>query len=162
MGSSVSPSATSNVRSTKYERKRKLEKVIDSNTNSSDSDSDSEDGNAVVDSAVQNDDAPALSHAARRRQMKQLKRKQREEESDGILDSAEPKKKRKLNGGRAQDIADRDATRKNSVWIGNMTFKTTEEDLRAFFKNRGSVDITRVNMPTKAGGKPGVKSENRG
>jgi RNA recognition motif-containing protein len=161
MGSSVSPPPASGVRSTKHDRKRKPEKVIDSDPNSSDSDSDSENGNGVVDSTVQDDDIPVLSHAARRKQMKQAKRRQREEESDGI-DSAGPKKKRKLSGGRVKDAADRDITRKNSVWVGNMTFKTTEEDLKAFFKDRGLSEVTRVNMPTKAGAKPGFKSENRG
>ncbi|EKM79954.1 hypothetical protein AGABI1DRAFT_72681 [Agaricus bisporus var. burnettii JB137-S8] len=159
MGSSPSP--TPGFQSTKHDRKKKPEMIVDSDSNSSESDSGSENGNGVVNSTAQDVDEVVLSHAARRKQMKEAKRKQREEENNDV-DSAGPKKRRKLNGGRGTDAVDRDVKRKNSVWVGNMTFKTTEEELKTFFKDRGLGEVIRIHMPSKAGGKPGFKSENRG
>ena len=54
--------------------------------------------------------------------------------------------------------------RQNSVWVGNLSFKTTPEALRAFFAGCG--EITRVHMPMKMastgpGGRGAVK-QNRG
>ncbi|THV08143.1 hypothetical protein K435DRAFT_707727 [Dendrothele bispora CBS 962.96] len=105
------------------------------------------------------DDAPPLSHAEKRRQKKKEKL-EAEAQKDGP-----PKKKRKLADGKAR-VSDstaedkRRAARQNSVWVGNLSFKTTPEALRGFFEGVG--EITRINMPTKPAGKPGVKGENRG
>ena len=46
--------------------------------------------------------------------------------------------------------------RRNSVWVGNLSFKTTPDALRGFFDGVG--DITRIHMPMKAG----AKGENMG
>jgi len=100
-------------------------------------------------------DAPALSHAEKRRQ-KKLEKKQKE----GKLPAA---KKRKLDDGTATEARDANGKtlRQNSVWVGNMLFKTTQEDLRTFFNECG--EITRINMPMKPGVSGGVsRLENRG
>jgi len=115
-------------------RKRKETKVVGSDDGVS---SDSDDGE------------PVLSHAERRRQ----KRKEKK-----IATEASTPKKRKLQDGTAAPGVS--TKRQNSVWVGNMSFKTTQEDLRAFFEGIG--EITRINMPTKTPVGPGRKGENRG
>ncbi|GLB34101.1 putative RNA recognition motif containing protein [Lyophyllum shimeji] len=99
-------------------------------------------------------DEPALSHAERRRQKKAEKRKQKEKEQP----SSSASKKRKLENGKAVPVPAE--KRKNSVWVGNLSFKTTQENLREFFKGVG--EITRLNMPTRPGANPAMKPENRG
>ncbi len=85
---------------------------------------------------------PVLSHAEKRRQKKLAKQEKKEER---------PAKKAKL------DVTSK---RQNSVWVGNLSFKTTEESLRTFFDGVG--EITRINMPLKAATRPGLKGECRG
>jgi hypothetical protein len=114
-------------------------------------------------------EVPVLSHAERRRQKKEAKlaaAQAKEEAAAEAADGAAAVKKRKLKDGSAKtvDAADADSgkpkPRQNSVWVGNMSFKTQQEDLRRFFKDVG--EITRINMPTKAPAGPGVRPENRG
>lgn len=60
--------------------------------------------------------------------------------------------------------------RKNSVWIGNLSFRTNQENLRTFFEQgvkelggkaeEAASTVTRVNMPTKPG--RGSFAENKG
>ena len=88
---------------------------------------------------------PVLSHAERRRQ-------KRKAEKDSLLTETSSNKKRKT--GKTGP------GRQNSVWVGNLSFKTTVESLKAFFDGVG--EITRVHMPTKASAGGPVKSENRG
>ena len=93
------------------------------------------------------EDTPVLSHAAKRKQKKALSgesttvsKKEKEEEDDSA-----PVK------------------RQNSIWVGNLSYKTTQESLRHFFDGVG--EITRVNLPTKPGkAAPGesARRENRG
>jgi RNA recognition motif-containing protein len=92
---------------------------------------------------------PVLSHAERRRQ----KRKRQKT----AIEASAPKK-RKLQDGTATPVVS--IKRQNSVWVGNMSFKTTQEDLRRFFEGVG--EITRINMPTNAPAGPGRIGENRG
>jgi hypothetical protein len=101
---------------------------------------------------------PVLSHAERRRQKKEAKLAAKLQES--AKEEKAAVKKRKLKDGTAKNVGDLTNKRQNSVWVGNMSFKTTVENLRAFFKECG--EITRINMPTKAPTGPGVKPENRG
>ena len=97
---------------------------------------------------------PVLSHAERRRRKKELKLTPNlKEEEEGAAT-----KKRKLKDGTAKAVVP--MKRQNSVWVGNMSFKTTQENLRTFFADVG--EITRINMPTKAAAGPGLKPENRG
>jgi RNA recognition motif-containing protein len=96
---------------------------------------------------------PVLSHAERRRRKKEQKLAAKSKEEEGSAT-----KKRKLKDGIAKVVVP--TKRQNSVWVGNMSFKTTQENLRTFFTNVG--EITRINMPTKAATGPGLKPENRG
>ena len=95
------------------------------------------------------DDAPVLSHAERRRQKKREKKPHKEGSAT---------KKRKLQDGTT--APESSSKRQNSVWVGNLSFKTTPEDLRTFFEGVG--EITRIHMPTKAPVGPGRRGENRG
>ena len=96
---------------------------------------------------------PVLSHAERRRRKKEQKLAAKLEEGEGSAT-----KKRKLKDGSAKAVVP--TKRQNSVWVGNMSFKTTQENLQTFFADVG--EITRINMPTKAAAGPGLKPENRG
>ncbi|KAI0053614.1 hypothetical protein FA95DRAFT_1552104 [Auriscalpium vulgare] len=134
-GLSSKPSASHEITG---KRKRAVEDEDDSdNSDASDSDSEAE--------------VSALSHAAKRKQKKLLKRQ---------ADSTESKKS--TNGGKS--TAAEPSKRQNSVWVGNLAFKTTPDALRQFFDGVG--EITRVHLPTKAappkgsGGPP--RKENRG
>jgi len=112
------------------------------------------------DDNVDTPEEPVLSHAERRRRKKEQKlaanlKKEEEEEEE---EEGNATKKRKLKDGSAKAVVP--TKRQNSVWIGNMSFKTTQEDLRTFFGEVG--EITRINMPTKRAAGPGLKPENRG
>ena len=54
--------------------------------------------------------------------------------------------------------------RRNSVWVGNLDYKTTQDGLRKFFDGVG--EITRIHMPTKNVGHGGraykVQPDNMG
>ncbi|KAH9965888.1 hypothetical protein BC827DRAFT_1125129 [Russula dissimulans] len=106
------------------------------------SDSDSEPG--------QTEDLPVLSHAA--------KRKQKKADLKEAIPSAPATKKQKKEEGASGLVQ-----RQNSVWVGNLCYKTTPESLRRFFDGVG--EITRVHLPTKLGNaSPGelARRENRG
>jgi RNA recognition motif-containing protein len=145
----LSPSKPSDSRSSSLEsqdntnvkRKRKEvteEELLDSDDNAQTSDTPEE---------------PVFSHAERRRRKKEQKLAANLKEEEGSA-----MKKRKLKDGSAKAVVP--MKRQNSVWIGNMSFKTTQEDLRTFFGDVG--EITRINMPTKRAAGPGLKPENRG
>jgi len=87
------------------------------------------------------DETPALSHAERRRQ----KKKEREQKN---LNPAIKKRKLKDGVATASSVSKKEK-RQNSVWVGNLSFKTTTDALRGFFDGVG--EITRVHMPMKAG-----------
>lgn len=95
----------------------------------------------------QAEDVPVLSHAARRKQKKKA------------APNKTPTKKHKKEEDDSHSIK-----RQNSVWVGNLCYKTTPEALRRFFDGVG--EITRVHLPTKLGnaspaGEP-ARRENRG
>jgi RNA recognition motif-containing protein len=99
------------------------------------------------------DDSVALSHAEKRRQKKKKQK-----------DQDRPSKKRKATDGSVAGVSTKDSKpagyskpkRQNSVWVGNLWFKTTPDTLRDFFDGVG--EITRIHMPTKKG----TKGENMG
>jgi RNA recognition motif-containing protein len=94
----------------------------------------------------QTDDALVLSHAAKRKQRKASLKKA----------TSSPTKKEKGD-------ASHPVKRENSIWVGNLSYKTTPESLRRFFDGVG--EVTRVHLPTKLGKvSPGetVRRENRG
>jgi RNA recognition motif-containing protein len=114
--------------------------------------SDSEDDNVQpLDNTPEEE--PVLSHAERRRRKKEEKLAANLKEDEGSA-----AKKRKLKDGSAKEVVP--MKRQNSVWIGNLSFKTTQENLRTFLADVG--EITRINMPTKRAAGPGLKPENRG
>jgi RNA recognition motif-containing protein len=117
-------------------------------------DSESDGGADLEPENTEDLEGPVLSHAEKRRRKREAKRAEKLKDGD-----VHPTKKRKLKDGTSHSV-DTSTKRQNSVWVGNLSYKTEQEDLRGFFKWAG--DITRINMPTKARGGPGTKPENRG
>src|ERR1700722_6355970 len=78
----------------------------------------------------------AISHAERRRQ----RRRQERKEGQPVGGQKTPSSSKQTNVVVSH--------RKNSVWVGNLSFKTTSEDLRRFFDGVG--EIKRIHMPTRA------------
>ncbi|KAI1308746.1 hypothetical protein EDD11_004184 [Mortierella claussenii] len=64
-----------------------------------------------------------------------------EDGAEGSEKSSTKKKEKKEGPGRKGEFG---------IWIGNLSFLTTEKSLRHFFRNVGA-DITRVNMPSGSG-----------
>jgi hypothetical protein len=95
-----------------------------------------------------------LSHAEKRRQRK------REQQKLKAQPAAESRpQKRKKSSEADVSAANSNTKRQNSIWVGNLSYKTTVNDLKAFFAEAG--ETTRINMPTKvlSGAR---KPENRG
>ena len=93
------------------------------------------------------EDTPVLSHAAKRKQKRALL-------GESTTVSKEPKE---------GEDGSSPVKRQNSIWVGNLSYKTTQESLRRFFDGVG--EITRVHLPTKPGkAAPGesARRENRG
>jgi len=88
------------------------------------------------------EDTPVFSHAAKRKKKKALLKVSKEEQKEKG-DASTPVVKRQ-----------------NSIWVGNLSFKTTQDSLRRFFDGVG--EITRVHLPTKPGTGQSAKRENRG
>ncbi|KAL4241891.1 hypothetical protein ABKN59_000599 [Abortiporus biennis] len=118
----------------------------DSSSSSSDDETDIED----------TPEEPVLSHKEKRKQKKKE------------LDSTKPNEVSSNSTKSKKNSADlhpsKQPKRQNSVWVGNLTFQTTDEMLRKFFYGVG--EITRIHMPMKAvNAGPGAKGnlrENRG
>ncbi|KIL70378.1 hypothetical protein M378DRAFT_175623 [Amanita muscaria Koide BX008] len=101
-----------------------------------------------------------LSHADRRRQKRRERQREEQHDDNVLLSSKKARQGQKKKPSGSGDTSDTNSKRQNSVWVGNLAFKTTVEDLKSFFAGAG--EITRVNMPTKAGPAPARKPENRG
>lgn len=113
------------------------------------------------DDVEEGEDVQVLSHKAQRRlkkKQKLLESGSKDEETPSATISKKGKSKSKeAKGEKKEDLP----KRQNSVWVGNLSFRTTPDSLRTFFEGVG--EITRVHMPMKAGaGGKGAKSENRG
>ncbi|KAH6914665.1 hypothetical protein BKA70DRAFT_1256707 [Coprinopsis sp. MPI-PUGE-AT-0042] len=143
----------------KRKRSQNVSKPLES---SDDSESDSTDSEQEAGVEVdEEEDVPVLSHKELRKQKKLEKKKAVKAAAAGDEDSEVPKKKRKLkDGAAASDDSPASQKRQNSVWVGNMSFKTTPENLRTFFKDVG--EITRIHMPMKPALRPNLPKENRG
>ncbi|CCL99407.1 uncharacterized protein FIBRA_01425 [Fibroporia radiculosa] len=119
-----------------------------------DDESDGKDGSDGHDS-----DVPVLSHAEQRRQKKKQKKTADQLESG----PSDAKGKSKVENT-AEIPPSKAPKRQNSVWVGNLTFKTTPDAIRKFFDGVG--EITRIHMPTKLAasgpGGAGARKENRG
>ena len=142
MTSSTSSSSSSESDSSSTRESRKRRRGEDCPEFESDCDVDSNQSN-------EDEPVPPISHAERRRQKKKAKR----EETLG--DQKHTNKKKQTNDSGVSGLP----PRQNSVWVGNLSFKTTPEALRSFFEGCG--EITRIHLPMKAS-TPGTKSENRG
>ena len=114
----------------------------------SDSDSGSE---GEEDSPVR--DEPVLSHAEKRRQKKRKLNSgdvASADVSESPTKSAPKKGKEKKGGKKVDEISeggDALPKRQNSVWVGNLAYKTTTVTLKTFFEG---LEITRIHMPMKA------------
>ncbi|PPR04639.1 hypothetical protein CVT24_011857 [Panaeolus cyanescens] len=149
--SSVSSRAPSpDIASPKDQKRKRKQRTEDAPIESDSSDSDSSE-DETEEPSVESEE-PVLSHKEKR------KRKKEEKLAAKLAEEGKAVKKRKLQNGTAKEVTN--TARKNSVWVGNMSFKTEQDDLRRFFKDVG--EITRINLPTKAPTGPGVKPQNRG
>lgn len=143
---SSSSSASSDERSSSPHPELPLNEHIDNNSSSSEGEASSNDHATP--------EEPVLSHADKRRQKK--KKDQQPVGPDGTH----------INHSNGAKETNTPRKRQNSVWVGNLSFKTTPDSLRNFFDGVG--EITRVHMPTKLSAPaPGVKGqiafkENRG
>jgi len=154
---SASPSPQPEIKKLKRKRREPVQEVASESSDSDDSGDEHEAEDEVEPSPTPIVEEPVLSHAERRRRKKEAKLAAKLESTK---EEGTAMKKRKLKDGSAKNVAESTSKRQNSVWVGNMSFKTTVENLRTFFKECG--EITRINMPTKAPTGPGVKPENRG
>ncbi len=136
----------------KVQSKQKYPHSSESDAGTSTDDDDSSEDEAHGESG--DEEAPVLSHADKRRQ----KRKQ----DSSTLHESEPGAAKVKNT--AELAPSKAPKRQNSVWVGNLSFKTTPEALRTFFEGVG--EITRIHMPMKlASSGPngrGAVKENRG
>ncbi|KAH7343865.1 hypothetical protein B0J17DRAFT_644282 [Rhizoctonia solani] len=97
-----------------------------------------------------------LSHAAQRKA-----KKRKLQEAQGIDNSNDNASKR-LTKPQSKNDQPEPPVRQNSVWVGNLSFKTTEAQLKAFFSDAG--EVSRIHMPKKleVGQGRGMRGENRG
>lgn len=152
--------------------KRKLADIstdvveLDSSSSSSPSSSDSTSASSVSESEAEDlsvreaealtdeQDEPVLSHAEKRRQKKRKLNSGDVAPAD-IPDSStkpisKPKKgkgKKMEKPGEISEGGDALPKRQNSVWVGNLAYKTTTVTLKAFFDG---LEVTRIHMPMKA------------
>jgi RNA recognition motif-containing protein len=136
----------------------------DSESNSDDEDDEEVPTNksmAVEDSENEGDEeeeTPVLSHAERRRQKKKTKLEDTAEPSSSTTKSNQKQKvnsKTPKTGKSSQDGQMPTKSKELSVWVGNLAFKTTAQNLRDFFAGVG--EITRINMPMRTGSKTEIK-----
>ena len=127
------------------------ESDADDSSSAGDSDSSEEED---ADAEAAEDDVPVKSHAEKRREKKKEQKAKPQSDETG----------RREVKNTAELAPAKLPKRQNSVWVGNLAFKTTAEALRRFFEGVG--EITRIHMPMKLasagpGGRGTVK-ENRG
>ncbi|KAG8978521.1 hypothetical protein FRB90_008414 [Tulasnella sp. 427] len=112
--------------------------------------------NEEIDTEMQLEEETPMSHAQRRK----LKKRKRDDPDGDASEGEEFPAKPKSKKGKNEEGDDKTSASKNvparlhSVWVGNLAFKTTPDDLRGFFKDVEG-EITRVKMPRKEGGEKG-------
>ncbi|KZT29431.1 hypothetical protein NEOLEDRAFT_1215155 [Neolentinus lepideus HHB14362 ss-1] len=169
--SSTSSSSGSETSTSSNQLKRKRTAVSERSLaqlseSESDSESDSERDEVLPDDELS--DIPVLSRAEKRRQKKKQKLEVGETDSSPTKQGKskglkENKPSQKKSSDKTKSKTDSTAIlpqRQNSVWVGNLSYRTTPQSIREFFKDVG--EITRVHMPTKAAKWPGGLKENRG
>lgn len=100
-------------------------------------DSDDEHDHSESEAQDATPEVPVLSHADKRRQKKKELTRQTEADTTHVVPQPAD--------GSTNSSASK---RRNSVWVGNLAFKTTPDALRKFFDGVG--EITRIHMPLKA------------
>ena len=148
----------------KSHKRKRAPPPEDSSDSDSDAPQDGADAEENADDAAMEEDVPVLSHAEQRRQKKKQQQKAAKAQIEDADEDAAPKAKAQKVKNTAELAPSKLPKRQNSVWVGNLTFKTTPEALRTFFAGCG--EITRVHMPMKMastgpGGRGAVK-QNRG
>jgi hypothetical protein len=144
--------------------KRQNDKEINSSV-TAESYSDSSSVTTPIEEAQSEDEAhesapevEVLSHAAQRRAKKRKLKDAQASDTAGDETSSKraSKGQSKSNDKTAQPV------RQNSVWVGNLSFKTTEAQLKEFFAEAG--EVSRIHMPKKSlvGHGRGMRGENRG
>ncbi|KAG9101988.1 hypothetical protein FS749_000553 [Ceratobasidium sp. UAMH 11750] len=105
------------------------------------------------------DEVEVLSHAAQRKAKKRKLKELQSGEDDNDEPAPKPAKPKPKSEPDDKPVL---PARQNSVWVGNLSFKTTEAQLKEFFDGVG--EITRVHMPKKqvVGQGRGMRGENRG
>ncbi|CAE6455833.1 unnamed protein product [Rhizoctonia solani] len=101
-------------------------------------------------------EAEVLSHAAQRKA-----KKRKLKEAQGV-DHSEDVAPKRLTKTQSKNDQPEPSVRQNSVWVGNLSFKTTEAQLKTFFSDAG--EVSRIHMPKKleVGQGRGMRGENRG
>lgn len=165
----MSASSSTASRSSRNKRRRLPSDDSDGSSDvSSDFDStdeDSQGSHSDLDSEPEaaQEDVPVLSHAARRKEKKKSLLIDDADVAHAGRSAAQAGGKNTVKNT-AELAPSKVPPRQNSVWVGNLAFKTTPQSLKAFFDGVG--DVTRVHMPMKmsAGGPEGrgPKRENRG
>ena len=127
----------------------------DSAVSDSDSSSDPDSGSEAEDPPVREvetvadePDEPVLSHAERRKRKKR-KLNSGDATPGEIPAPSRPKRVRERGGRKSGEVSeggDALPKRQNSVWVGNLAYKTTPVTLKAFFEG---LEVTRINMPSK-------------
>lgn len=164
MSSRSSTSSSGSESSDQAQNKKKYVLQEDSSESDAGTPSDSEDSSDVESKEDgphgdgEEEEVPVLSHAEKRRQKKKEQNLSQANESKS--DNTKPGKVKNT----AELAPSKVPKRQNSVWVGNLSFKTTPEAIRNFFDGVG--EITRIHMPMKLassgpGGK-GAMKENRG
>lgn len=140
-------------------QKRKRAPSVSSGTSSSSS---SDDSDAEEASDVEEDDVPVLSHAEQRRQRRKEQKTESKVKDGEDSEEADRKAKKSKVKNTAELAPSKVPKRQNSVWVGNLAFKTTPDSLRTFFEGVG--EVTRVHMPMKMASTRGAGTvkENRG
>lgn len=160
MASTATSSSSSDSEPTKGTKRKLVQKKHESEPDSDESSDSSDSENEEDEAQPAEDDAPVLSHAEQRR----AKRKELKAEKAKATGTDASKDKSAKVKNTAELAPSKVPKRQNSVWVGNLAFKTTAEALRSFFDGVG--EITRLHMPMKLasagpGGRGTVK-ENRG
>jgi RNA recognition motif-containing protein len=158
--------SSSSLSSSDSDNPRAFKRELEQSDNEDVTASDSSDSDEIDAEPTEEEDVPVLSHAELRRQKKREVKAQKTAAGDSSKTnkptSAEKSKDKVKNT--AELAPSKVPKRQNSVWVGNLSFKTTPDALRRFFDGVG--DITRVHMPMKmASAGPGARGavkENRG
>ncbi|KAF9109856.1 hypothetical protein BGX27_007122 [Mortierella sp. AM989] len=138
------------VKKSKASKKKQLKESLDSESESSESDSSSE----------ESDDPDTQPPPKSKKKKNKKKNKKKAGGAGDNNDEAEAPENEDgegeegVEGKKKEKKSDKKAGpgRKGEfgIWIGNLSFLTTEKSLRHFFRNVGA-DITRVNMPSGSG-----------